>query len=329
VARACFWGVARAVVASRAGDDGAAATALRGASTACTRTLAYATGARFPFDFPDPSVLRVGGTYYGYATNSGAGDIQVIRSTDLVHWELVGNALPRLPAWASDGSTWAPSVLPRGGRYVAYYTVREVATGRQCISRAVGASPTGPFEDDSSGPMTCGNAGAIDPSPFVDVDGRAHLLWKTEAFPGAPAIVWSQELSADGRALTGPVHALLAPDRGYEQGVVEGPSMIRDGTSYVLVYSAANWTTSAYATGVATCAGPAGPCAKPADNRILASGSHLAGPGGAELFRDANGGLQLAFHAYAQPNVGYPNSRYFYVAPVRVRDGRLVVDMST
>ena len=43
---------------------------------------------------------------------------------------------------------------PRRG-YVVYYTVREAASGRQCISRAVASSPTGPFLDDSWGPMVC------------------------------------------------------------------------------------------------------------------------------------------------------------------------------
>jgi hypothetical protein len=328
-AHACFAGVAGAVRSSRAGDDGGAANAMRAAADACTRTLAYATGARFPYDFPDPYVLRAAGAYYGYATNSGAGDIQVIRSTDLVNWELVGNALPHLPRWARAGTTWAPAVLERGGRYVAYYTVRDAATDRQCISRAVSASPSGPFADDSGGPLTCGFTGAIDPSPFVDADGRAFLLWKSEAFSDGPTALWSQELTADGLGLRGSSNLLLGPDRAFERGVVEAPSMVRDGNTYFLVYSGASWTSATYAVGYANCLGPAGPCTKPNDNRILASGARLAGPGGAEVFRDGNGALFAAFHAYSQPNVGYPNNRYFYVAPMRVANGRLVIDTTT
>ena len=51
-------------------------------------------GLVYPFDFPDPDVIVVGRTYYAYATNSVAGNIQIIASSDLTHWVSVGNALP-------------------------------------------------------------------------------------------------------------------------------------------------------------------------------------------------------------------------------------------
>jgi hypothetical protein len=328
---ACFGGVAGAVQANRAGDDGGSADALRAAAGACSRTLALATGAHFPYDFPDPFVLPAGGAYYGYSTNSGAGDIQVIRSADLTDWELVGNALPTLPGWAEPGATWAPSVLARGGGYVVYYTVREAASRRQCISRAVATRPTGPFHDDSAGPLVCQRelGGSIDPSPFVDADGRAHLLWKAEGTGGPPQTIWSQQLTADGLALTGTAHALITADHGFEQGVVEAPSLVHADGAYHLVYAAADWNSRRYTAAVATCAGPAGPCTKPADGRLLSSGPRLAGPGGVELFRGHDGALWAAFHAFSEPNVGYPASRYLYLARVRIVDGRLLLDAAT
>ena len=329
-AMTCFTGVSSAVGANRVGDDQAAAGALGAAAGACSRTLAYATGARFPYDFADPFVLAAGGTYYGYSTNAGAGDVQVIRSTDLVSWELVGNALPAVPGWASPGSTWAPSVLARDGRYVLYYTVRESASGLQCISRAVASSPTGPFRDDSAWPLQCQRdlGGSIDPSPFVDADGRAYLLWKAEG-SGWPQTIWSQELTGDGMAFAGEPHPLVSADRGFERNVVEAPSLVRDGGAYYLVYAAADWNSRSYTTAIATCAGPAGPCTKPPDNRVLSSGQRLAGPGGVEVFRDSRGALWAAFHAFSEPNVGYPASRYLHVAPVRITGGRLVIDAAT
>ncbi len=328
---ACFDGVSGAIGASRSGDDAASVGALQAAAGQCSRTLAYATGARFPYDFADPFVLRAGDSYYAYSTNAGAGDIQVIRSPDLVSWQLVGNALGGLPFWARAGATWAPSVLARDGRYVAYYTVREAASGRQCISRAVAPSPAGPFVDDSWGPIVCQRelGGSIDPSPFVDADGRAWLLWKAEGSGGPPQTLWSQELSADGLGLTGVAQPLLSADRSFEHGVVEAPSMVRDGGTYFLVYAAADWNSRRYATAYATCAGPAGPCTKAAEGSVLASGSRLAGPGGVELFRGDDGALWAAFHAFSEPNVGYPSSRYFHVAPVRIDGGRLTIDAAT
>jgi hypothetical protein len=329
-ARTCFNGVSSAVNANRTDNDQTSVTALRDAAAACSRTLAYATGAVFPFDFADPFVLRAGGAYYGYSTNAGAGDIQVIRSSDLTNWEIVGNGLAGVPGWAAEGSTWAPSVLARNGGYVVYYTVKDRASGKQCISRGVASSPAGPFVDDSAGPLVCqmDRGGSIDPSPFVDGDGRAYLLWKAEG-QGAPQTIWSQELTADGLALTGEPHALISADRSFERGVVEAPSMFREGGTYFLVYAAADWNSRHYTTAYATCSGPAGPCSKPTNGRILSSGSHLAGPGGVEVFRAGDGALWVAFHAFSEPNVGYPSSRYLHLARLRVSGAGLSIESTT
>lgn len=57
-----------------------------------------------PFDFPDPSVINVGGTYYGYGTGSSTfaySTVPVVRSTDLANWTYVGEGLPGgTNAWA-------------------------------------------------------------------------------------------------------------------------------------------------------------------------------------------------------------------------------------
>jgi hypothetical protein len=333
VTQSCFDGVAAAVSANRSGDGRSAVDALRDASEACIETLAYATGAAFPYDFADPFVLRAGGAYYGYSTNAGAGDIQVIRSTDLVHWELQGNALAGLPGWASPHATWAPSVLAVDGGYVAYYTVKERVSGLQCISRASSSSPAGPFHDRSRGPLVCqrGESGSIDPSPIVDAQGKAHLLWKSEGRGGLrPATIWSQSLRADGLALAGKPHPLLSADRGFENGVIEGPTMVRaPGGGYLLLYAAAGWSSRGYVTAYANCFDVSGPCAKPADGRLLRSGATLAGPGGAEVFHDGDGSPWVAFHAYSEPNVGYPASRYLHVAPLRVTGSTVAIDAGT
>jgi beta-xylosidase len=222
-------------------------------------------------------------------------------------------------------------VLARGAGYVAYYTVRDSGSRQQCISRAVSATPAGPFVDDSDGPLVCqiADGGSIDPSPFVDADGRAFLLWKSEGRGGAPPTIWSRELSADGLALTGTARALLVADRAFERGVIEAPSLVHEAGGYYLLYAAADWNSRSYAVAYAGCAGPAGPCIKPGDAQVLLSGSRLAGPGGAEVFRDAAGSVWVAFHAFSEPDVGYPSSRYLHVARVRVVDGRIVLDATT
>ena len=62
---------------------------------------------------------------------------------------------------------------------------------------------------------------------------------------------------------------------------------------------------------------------------MLGSGPRLAGPGGVELFRSHDGALWAAFHAFSEPNVGYPSSRYLHVAPVHLAGGRLTIDAAT
>lgn len=324
--QACLNAVAQATGASRNGDQRGATDALRAASGDCGEALAYTSGARFAYDFPDPFVLQAGGSYYAYATNSGGGDIQVLRSSDLVQWELVGNALGNLPSWAAGNATWAPAVLARDGRYVAYYTVRLAGTPRQCISRAVAASPAGPFLDDSTGPLVCEIGGSIDPSPFVDASGRAFLLWKSEPVFDSPPVLRSQELTGDGLGLVGTPHQLLSVDRGFEHGVVEAPSMVQNGGQYVLVYAAGDWRSRNYSTAYAVCSSPAGPCLKPGNGRILTSDQRMAGPGGAEVFRDAGGALWVAFHAFAEPHVGYPSNRYLHVARLHLSGDGAYVD---
>jgi hypothetical protein len=323
----CLNGVSAASTADTQGNTAGAVAALNDASSDCAKTAALASGALVPFDFPDPYVLSANGSYYAYSTNSGAGDIQVLRSNDLVSWQFVGNGLAHVPAWAQANGTWAPSVLARGNDYVAYYTVPD-HFGRRCISRAVAPFPTGPFVDDSSGPLVCNGAagGAIDPSPFVDPSGKAFLVWKAQS---SPPVIWSQQLSDDGLSLVGTSSALLGVSQSFEHGVVEAPSMFTSGGQYFLVYSAGDWHDASYTTAYATCAGPLGPCTKPANNQILISGSHMVGPGGTEAFRAADGHLYVAFHAYSPTAVGYPASRYLHIARLYVNGSQLTVDVQT
>ncbi|MEA3066327.1 MAG: arabinan endo,5-alpha-L-arabinosidase, partial [Sphingomonadales bacterium] len=74
-------------------------------------------------DFPDPAVLKAkDGFYYVYATQTERDgkwiNLQVARSSDLVEWQLLGDALPVKPGWASRTQDfWAPHVAEHGGRY--------------------------------------------------------------------------------------------------------------------------------------------------------------------------------------------------------------------
>src|SRR5579884_941382 len=79
-------------------------------------------------DFPDPAVIQTpDGYYYAYATQTLRDghwlNIQVARSKDLIHWEQLGDALPKKPDWAQHTQDfWAPSVIFDGSMYFMYYS---------------------------------------------------------------------------------------------------------------------------------------------------------------------------------------------------------------
>jgi hypothetical protein len=320
----CLDGVSASVQLHGLANDGAAIDALRSVSGDCNRALVSigGTGPVYALDFADPFVLPTSDGYYGYATNSGGGDVQVIRSADLHDWSVVGEGLAEMPNWAEENLTWAPSVLPRGNSFVLYYTVREASTDRQCISRAVAASAGGPFVDNSSSPLRCAGDGDIDASPFVDRNGRAYLYWRSS---GDPLRITAQPLSSDGLELQGDPRDLIFADQSWEDGTVEGPAMVRIGDTYHLFYSGNDWNSRRYAIGHAVCETPLGPCRKTGNGPVFASTGTVVGPGGQELFLDAAGGVRLAYHAYTEPYVGYPASRRLHLATVSFAGRRAVI----
>jgi hypothetical protein len=315
----CLGGVQDALFSIAGHNNMAAAKAISAVSGPCSSLDGGANaGLVYPFDFPDPDVTLFGQTYYAYATNSVAGNIQIISSTDLNHWAPVGNALPALPSWAKANETWAPSVTSRNGTYLMYYTAEFAPSGIQCISVATASSPQGPFTDNSVLPLECQQSlgGSIDPSAFTDADGVPYLVWKSGG-PGSSKI-WAQQLNASGTgfaAATTPTQ-LLAPDQLWEGGTVEAPDLVLVNGHYVLFFSGNDWNTGNYAVGVARCSGPVGPCTDASPNPILSSDSETAGPGGESFFVDAHGNFWLAFHAWVPGAVGYPNSRDLYLRRV-------------
>lgn len=332
----CLVGVQRALEQASVDDFAGAVRSLSAVQSRCERALARTRAssgyAAADLNFPDPFVMRVGGTYYGYATNGPGGSIQVLKGSDIDNMSRTGQALPKLPGWAVSGSTWAPTVLKRGATWVMYYAVKHKASGQNCLSRAVAKSPGGPFVDDTFVPFLCQHdrGGSIDPSPFVDTDGRAWLVWKSEGTgPTEPARIWSVGLSSTGLGFVSQPAALIAADQRWEAGVVEGPSMVRRHGRYYLFYSANDWNSANYAIGYAICTTVKGPCTKPTDRPILRSEGLLLGPGGQEFFTDRSGRTLVAYHAWVDGEIGYPNLRRLYTGILSFRAGAPVISRRT
>ena len=195
-------------------------------------------------EFADPAVLRApDGWYYVYATQGTVGgrtlNIQMARSADLVHWEILGDALPEKPAWAvGKQKFWAPHVLHDAqlNRYFLYYSAEPDSAEGKCLAVALAATAAGPFID-SGRPMLCG-AGIenIYPMAFDDPrSGQRLLYWGSG---GGPIRV--QELAADrvGFLPGSEPKEILPAESGREyRSLIEGAWMtFRDGF-YYLFYS--------------------------------------------------------------------------------------------
>ncbi len=262
-------------------------------------------------DFPDPFVMRVGNTYYAYATtNGGTINIRAIKSEDLIHRENLGDALPALPKWSvfNSGFTWAPGVVQIGDQFLMYYVARDKDVDRQCIGVAVSDDPAGPFVDPNTDAFICQATlgGSIDAYPFQDDDGKLYLLWKNDGnCCGLDVGLWIQELSPDGLNLVGEPVQLIERDQPWERPLIENPAMVKHNDKYYLFYSGNWWESHEYAIGYAVCETVVGPCEKPLNEPWFKYKAPVMGPGGEAFFTDAEGNLWMAYHAWTGAAVGY------------------------
>jgi len=257
-------------------------------------------------NFADPQVVAVDNLYYAFATNGVLGNVQTLKSLDLVSWDEVGDALPVVPSWTTPGRVWAPEVAVHAAdRYVMYYTSADTASGRQAVGLAVASKPEGAYVDKSPSPLInqVDEGGSIDASPFQDSTGKRWLYWKNDGNAiGVDTWIYVSELFADGLTLTGPTHRLIKQTLPWEGNLVEGPYMVERNGKFHLFYSANAYDKAAYAVGHALCATPIGPCTKSGD-RILVSSRDAAGPGHTMVLDKDNRGW-FVYHAWNPAAVG-------------------------
>lgn len=188
---------------------------------------------------PDPSMVRVGDTYYlATSTFEWFPGVRIHASTDLVHWNVVANALDDerlidMTGNPDSGGVWAPDLSYADGRFWLVYADVKVVTGafKDCTNYLTTASDvTGPWSD----PVRLNGVG-FDASLFHDEDGRKYLVQQT----------WDHREyrnQFDGITLTELDPFTLEPDRktqrtiyaGTEVGLVEGPHLYRIGGWYYL-----------------------------------------------------------------------------------------------
>lgn len=186
---------------------------------------------------PDPSVVRVGDDYYLVnSTFSWFPGLPVYHSRDLVHWRQIGNAIDR-PGQLTIGKVgvtrglFAPAISHHGDRFYIVNTC--IDCGGNFIITA--DDPAGPWSD----PHWL-DFGGIDPSLFVDNDGRAWIAYN-DAPPGPPEYdghraLWIQQI--DLAAMKMAATRTLLVDKGVvaaDKPVwAEGPHIYKVGRFYYL-----------------------------------------------------------------------------------------------
>jgi hypothetical protein len=199
------------------------------------------------------------------------------------------------------------------GQYVMYYTARDTALGMQCLSVATSSAPGTGFADGTTAPLICQTAdgGSIDPNPYLDpVSGHLYLLWKSDDNSiGKNTHIWGEQLASNGLSFasgTSP-SLLLTESASWQAPAVEGPTVIRSGSTYYLFYGANSYNSVNSGIGYAISSSPLGVFS----NRSrfwpwLGTTGNAKGPQGPMVFRDSSGTNRMAFAAWYGA-VGYPS----------------------
>ena len=226
-------------------------TSLTTATTACGQTLSRTWNPNLPggmyknpiidADYSDPDVCRVGNDYYMTASSFACfPGLQILHSTDLVNWSIVGTALkdhyPVLPEFANGpldyrkgiqhgNYVWAPAIRYHDGWFYIYWGDPD---------QGLFMVKTQDVSGDWSEPVLVkAGKGLIDCCPLWDDDGKAYLSHGCAGSrAGVKSVLFVAPLSADGTHVTGP--SRMVYDGHENQPTIEGTKMYKhDGYYYI------------------------------------------------------------------------------------------------
>nr|WP_320118647.1 glycoside hydrolase family 43 protein [uncultured Marinifilum sp.] len=188
--------------------------------------------------YPDPSICRVGDTYY--MVNSSFEwypGLPIHRSKDLVNWEKIGHGLHRpdqivyQDGLKNSNGIFAPSIRYHKGTFYIITTM----VGQKGNFIITAKNPSGPW----SNPMWIKDAPGIDPSLFWDDDGRCYYTGAAvidgtkKEWPGKNGI-WMQEINPDKGILIGEKKQVTYGHASNARWA-EGPHLYKIDGEYVLL----------------------------------------------------------------------------------------------
>ena len=193
-------------------------------------------------DYSDPDVCRVGNDYYMTSSSFQCfPGLQVLHSTDLVNWEIIGAALlndyPVLPEYqgtdldwrkkAQHGNyVWAPSIRYHDGWFYIY-----CGDPDQGLFMTKAKDPCGPWEPVI---WVMKGKGLIDCCPLWDEDGKAYISHGCAGSrAGIKSVLFVAPMSPDGTKVIGP--SRIVYDGHEDQPTIEGTKFYkRNGYYYIM-----------------------------------------------------------------------------------------------
>lgn len=245
-------------------------------------------------DVADPTILRIGKTYYAAGTSSEwAPFYPLFTSTDLVNWKQAGHLFDKQPEWTLS-SFWAPELFYHNGKVYAYYTARRKKDGISYIGVATASRPDKEFTDH--GVVVEFGKEAIDAFVLKD-EGQLYITWKAYGLDDRPIELLASKLSADGLRLEGEPFSLLRDD---ERRGMEGQHWFKKGDYYYIIYAVNGCCgpKSDYAVSVARSRNLRGPYEKFEGNPILHGSDEVQSCGHGTLTTAPDGRMFYLCHAY-------------------------------
>jgi arabinan endo-1,5-alpha-L-arabinosidase len=287
----------------------------------------------FNHNFPDPNLVKAkDGYFYAYSTNSKiepsgkAFTIPILRSKDLVNWEVVGDALDKKPDWKTEGGIWAPDATYYKGKYYLYYSFSTWGDPNPGIGLAIGDSPEGPFTD--MGKLLLSEEievkNSIDPF-FLEEKGKPYLFWGS--FNG----IYGVQLSEDGTAIKGEKFRIAG-------SAYEGAYLFKKGKYYYFFGSTGSCcegAKSTYRVKVGRSTSFKGPYVDQEGKPLLENGGTLlleqntaetgfVGPGhNGDIITDKAGQTWMLYHAFSKQNT---QGRVMLLDKINWVDGWPVLD---
>ena len=193
-------------------------------------------------DYSDPDVCRVGNDYYMTSSSfAGFPGLQILHSTDLVNWELIGAALtndyPVLPEYQGTeldwrkkvqhgNYVWAPSIRYHDGWFYIY-----CGDPDQGLFMTKTQDPAGTWEPIV---WVMKGKGLIDCCPLWDEDGKAYISHGCAGSrAGVKSVLFVAPMSPDGTRVIGP--SRIVYDGHEDQPTIEGTKFYkRNGYYYIM-----------------------------------------------------------------------------------------------